>query len=309
VLVTGAGGFIGAEMVRLLARAGARQVVLLDIAEQALFRIHAEMTAREHGDRCAPVLGSVCDRGLLRELFEEHRPELVLHAAALKHVPLMELNPLAAMETNALGTWRLAQAAEAHGARALILVSTDKAVVPRSIMGAAKRIAELAMLAPTGHGRMRCAAVRLANVIGSPCSVGPLFHEQIASGGPVTVTHPEAKRFFLTLAEVTALLAQAIDCDSADGVLIPDPVEPIRIAELARRMIEASGRNVPITFTRLRPGDKLEESLIGPDERDAGPATPGLRHLRAVLRATEELAPDYQPSAMLRESLPEMAQP
>jgi len=333
VLVTGAGGFIGAEMVRLLAAGGAGQIVLLDTAEQPLFRIHAEMTAEGHGDRCVPVLGSVCNRSLLQAVFAEYGPKLVLHAAALKHVPLMERNPLAAMETNALGTWRLAQAAQAHGACALILVSTDKAVAPHSIMGAAKRIAELAMLAEAGRGAMRCAAVRLANVIGSPGSVGPLFQEQIARGGPVTVTHPGAKRYFLTLAEVGALLAQALNSVTAEGVVIPDPGAAVRITDLARRMMEAAGREVPIVFVGLRPGDKLDESLAGPDERDVGPATPGLRRVRspgapdlavrlgeleaaipardlpALLRVTQELVPGYEPSALLRESIAELARP
>jgi O-antigen biosynthesis protein WbqV len=333
VLVTGAGGFIGGEMVRQWAASGAGPVVLLDIAEQPLFRIHGEMTAQGHGDRCVPVLGSVCDARLLDAVFAEYRPELVLHAAALKHVPLMERNPLAAMETNALGTLRLAQAAQAHKARAMILVSTDKAVAPHSMMGAAKRVAELVMLAEADRAGMRCAAVRLVNVIGSPCSVGPLFQEQIARGGPVTVTHPEAKRYFLTLEEVAALLAQAMESDAAEGVLIPDPGEAVGIADLARSMIGAAGREVPMAFVGLRPGDKLDESLMGADERDNGPATAGLRRvqspmpldlgarlgnleaaiaardLSALVRVTRELVAEYEPSALLRESVAEMAQP
>lgn len=326
VLVTGAGGFIGGEMARLLARSGARQLVLLEIAEQALFQIHAEMTAEGYGERCVPVLGSVCDGGLLGEIFAEHQPELVLHAAALKHVPLMERNPLAAVETNALGTWRVAQAAEEHGARAMILISTDKAVAPRSVMGAAKRVAELAMLE---RGRMRRAAVRLVNVMGSPCSVGPLFAEQMARGGPVTVTDREAKRFFLTLAETAALLGEAIDADGAEGVLIPEPGEAMPIAELARRMMAASGREVAMEFTQLRPGEKLDERLTGADERVREWATAGLRRAEspaakelparmeeleagirrrdtgAVLRMLEEMVPEYEPTCVVRQSAPE----
>ena len=289
------------------------------------------MAAQGLADRCVPVLGSVCDAGLLRALFDEHRPELVLHAAALKHVPLMERNPLAALETNALGTWRLAQAAREHGARAMVLVSTDKAVAPHSIMGAAKRIAELVMVDEGARGAMRCAAVRLANVIGSPCSVGPLFSEQVARGGPVTVTHPEAKRYFLILEETAALLAEAMDSDAAEGVLVPEPGEPVRIVDLARRMMEAAGRDAPMEFVGLRPGDKLDESLVGAGERDAGPATEGLRRVQsrgaqdlharldelasavtardlpAALHVTADLVPDYRPSAVLRVSIAEMA--
>lgn len=331
MLVTGAGGFIGAEMVRRMAARGAERLVLLEIAEQQLFAIHAEMEVRGDGERCVAVLGSVCDRDLLASLFREWQPELVLHAAALKHVPLMERNPLAALETNALGTWRVAQAAAAHGAEAMILVSTDKAVAPHSIMGASKRIAELAMLAHAEGSGMRCAAVRLANVIGSPCSVGPLFREQIERGGPLTVTHPAARRYFLTLADVAALLGEALTCEAAEGVLVPDAGEPVFIEDLARRMIAASRRTAQVVFTELRPGDKLEESLVGPLEQVNGAATPGLRRVRspaaaglesrmqtlvkavaardltAAVRVVEELVPDYQPSAAIRESIAEFS--
>lgn len=273
VLVTGAGGFIGSALVRLLAESGAGRIVLLDICEQSLFEIAAEMTARGYGARCVVVLGSVCDRALLAETFAEHRPELVIHAAALKHVPLMEMNPLAALATNALGTWNVARAAEEHGARQMLLISTDKAVAPHSIMGAAKRIAELVMLAPSA---MRKCAVRLVNVIGSPGSVGPLFAEQIARGGPVTVTHREARRYFLTLAEVVRLLSGVV-AEGRSGLLVPEVGEAVLIAELARRMVAASGREVPVVFTEQRPGDKLDEAVIGPDERVAGVARSGLR--------------------------------
>jgi FlaA1/EpsC-like NDP-sugar epimerase len=320
-------------MVRLLAAGGAGRIVLLDVAEQPLFRIHAELTAQGYGDGCVPVLGSACHAGLLRSLFEEYQPELVLHAAALKHVPLMERNPLAALETNALGAWRLAHAAQKHGASAMILVSTDKAVAPHSIMGAAKRLAELALLAQADRGGMRCAAVRLVNVIGSPCSVGPLFEEQIASGGPVTLTHPGAKRYFMTLADVALLLAEAMDSDTAEGVLVPDPGEALCIVDLAKRMMKAARRTVPMVFAGLRPGDKLDESLMRENERDGGPATVGLRRvdspvprnlethmgeLESAIAARDlvnaqrivlDLVPDYQPSVLLRESLAEMAQP
>ncbi len=192
VLVTGAGGFIGSEMVRVLAASGAERIILLEIAEQQLFAISSEMTARGYGDRCVPILGSVCDRALLTALFGEHRPAVILHAAALKHVPLMEHNPFAAVGTNSLGTWWLAKVAAEYRTRRMILVSTDKAVAPHSIMGASKRIAELAVLS---HPEFTT-AVRLVNVIGSPGSVSPLFADQIAHGGPVTVTHPAARRFF-----------------------------------------------------------------------------------------------------------------
>jgi len=324
ILVTGAGGFIGSEMVRVFAASGASQIVLLDIAEQPLFAVDCEMTTRGFGDRSVPILGSVCDGALLTALFEEHRPELVLHAAALKHVPLMERNPFAAVETNSVGTWLLAKIAQRHHVRSLILISTDKAVAPHSIMGASKRIAELAILAQPGM-----TAVRLVNVIGSPGSVAPLFAEQIAQGGPITVTHPAARRYFLTLDEVIALIAEAVDADSAQGILVPDPGEPVLIADLARRMIARRTNvrhEIPVVFTGLRAGDKLDEALVSSGESYSGSATPALRRVTSpaasdlnahmlslesaiaardlplLLRIVEELVPDYQASAVLREA-------
>lgn len=331
VLVTGAGGFIASGLIPSLAASGAESILLLDHSEQHLFEIHAALAALGFSERTVPILGSVCDRPLLESLFRDYSPSLVVHAAALKHVPLMERNPLAALATNAVGTWLVAQIAEAHRAQAMILVSTDKAVAPHSIMGAAKRIAELVMLAPS---TMRRAALRLVNVIGSPCSVAPLFAGQIARGGPVTVTHPAARRYFLTPHEVTALLAEAIAAP-ASGILIPDPGEPLRIADLARRMIDASSRRISIVFTEPRPGDKLDESLLSAAERRAGPATPGLdrvvspaapdlnhhmdrlqaalgardgvRDCARALAIVQQLVPDYQPSPLLRAFLPEAA--
>jgi FlaA1/EpsC-like NDP-sugar epimerase len=309
-------------MVRVLAASGAQKIVLLEIAEQPLFMIFSEMTAQGCADRCIPVSGSVCDRSLLTALFDEHRPELVLHAGALKHVPLMERNPFAAVATNAIGTWTLAQIAAEFRSPRLILVSTDKAVAPHSIMGASKRIAELVLL------NRGFTAVRLVNVIGSPGSVGPIFAEQIAHGGPVTVTDPAARRFFLTLDVVVGLLAEAMEAESASGILIPNPGEPLRIEELARRMIAATGRPIPIVFREPRPGDKRDEALLAPSEQLGEAATAGLcrvispaardlddalrglasaidaRDLPLLLREVEALVPDYQPSELLRSSVP-----
>ncbi|HEY1807892.1 MAG TPA: polysaccharide biosynthesis protein, partial [Acidobacteriaceae bacterium] len=277
ILVTGAGGYIASRMARFFADCGAR-LILLEIAEQPLFDLHADLTQAGHADRCVPVLGSVCDRSLLTALFDEHRPTLVLHAAALKHVPLMEQNPFAAVATNALGASTLTEIAAAHRTPRLLLISTDKAVAPHSIMGASKRIAEQIALA---HG---FTAVRLVNVLGSPASVGPIFADQIAHGGPVTVTHPEARRYFLTLNEVAALFSEAIEAH-IPGLLIPNPGPPLRIADLAHRMIDALALNqsIPIVFTAPRPGDKLDESLLSASERHAGPATPSLRRVLSAV--------------------------
>jgi FlaA1/EpsC-like NDP-sugar epimerase len=220
--------------------------------------------------------------------------------------------------SNSIGTWLLARIAAEHRVRQMILVSTDKAVAPHSIMGASKRIAELAMLEHPPF-----TTVRLVNVIGSPGSVAPLFAAQIAHGGPVTVTHPAASRFFLTIEEVIALLAQAV-VESPRGILVPDPGEPIRIEDIAHRMIRASGREIPIVFTEPRPGDKAAESLISVRERYDGHVTAGLgrvispaipdcddriralegaiavRDLSLLLQRVEALVPDYEPSDLLR---------
>jgi len=325
VLVTGAGGFIASAMARILAASGAQQIILLEIAEQPLFEISTNLARQGHGDLCVPILGSVRDRALLTAIFDEHRPDLILHAAALKHVPLMERNPFAAVATNSIGTWLLAQIAADHRARQMVLISTDKAIAPHSIMGASKRIAELAMLA---HPQFT--TVRLVNVIGSPGSVAPLFAQQIASGGPVTVTHSAATRFFLTLDEVVALLTQTIAA-APHGILVPDPGDPIRIEDLARRMTSAGAetREISIVFTEPRPGDKLDESLISPRETYAANATPDLRNvispafhglddavralesaiaardLALLLRLVERLVPDYEPSILLRNAVAE----
>lgn len=324
MLVTGAGGFIGAEMVRVLAASSAAKIVLLDVCGQHLFEISSEMAQRGQASRCVATLGSVCDTVLLDSVFAEHRPEIVVHAAALKHVPLMESNPIAAVATNALGTWNVAQAAERHGARYMLLVSTDKAAAPCSIMGAAKRVAELVILA-SGR-RMRRAALRLVNVIGSPGSVGPLFLEQMARGGPVTVTHPDARRWFFTLQQTMRLLGEAMT-EQLSGLLVPEPGEPMRIVELAGRMIAASGRNVPIVFTEPRPGEKIDEVLLGEDEQLVGQPSDPLRLVMSpageclesriprleaavarrdgteMLRMVSELVPGYRPGAVVRAAI------
>jgi FlaA1/EpsC-like NDP-sugar epimerase len=326
MLVTGAGGFLASRMAEVFAASGAERIVLLEIAEQALFGICSKMTAQGWDDRCIPVLGSVCDHGLLQALFEEHRPDYILHAAALKHVPLMERNPFAAVATNAIGSWTLAKAAEECGIPRVLLLSTDKAVAPRSIMGASKRIAEMAVLA------RGFTAVRLVNVLGSPSSVGPIFAEQIERGGPATVTHRAARRFFLTLEEVTGLLAEAIAVREPEGLFVPDPGEPVLITELAQRMIQtvrgaAEPRAIPVVFTEPRPGDKLEELLVGESERVGEAVTSGLRqvltppmpepegglrslaaasrdrNLDSLLREVRKLVADYEPSILLRQTI------
>jgi FlaA1/EpsC-like NDP-sugar epimerase len=332
VLLTGAGGSIGSALAHAIAAANPAHLILLDTSEHSLYEIDRDLPATSPH---TALLGSVTDRLLLDDLFRHHRPEIVFHAAAFKHVPLIEQNPFAALANNALGTYTLAQAAADHRADHLILVSTDKAVDPHSLMGATKRIAELAILAlgetsPT----TRMSAVRLGNVLGSQGSVLPLFLDQIARGLPVTVTHPEASRYFLTLDQTVAALLDALETPAAAGsILVPQLAPPIRIRDLARHLLHQHSSTAKIHFTDLRPGDKLEESLISPSEHwlPGSDASPGSdlraltsphpttavfrtamhalaeavagRDLTAALDIVLHLVPGYTPSSTLAHSI------
>jgi FlaA1/EpsC-like NDP-sugar epimerase len=327
ILVTGAGGSIGSALAEALARTPSRFLVLLDHSEQNLHDVHLRLLAAGRPDHAA-VLGDVLDRSLLAELFERHRPAVIYHAAAFKHVPLMESNPIAVVRNNAIGTWELAKTAVAFAAGRLLVISTDKAVDPRSIMGASKRLAELVVLRMSGS-RTKINAVRLSNVLGSRGSVRPLFQSQIAHGGPVTVTHPEARRYFLTLAETVELIMAAAALDESGAILLPRMNEPLKILDLAKQMIHEQGlqapRDVEIVFTGLRPGDKLEEQLRSEREvteptsdarlrRVHGPtvepaaldaalariaASVRERRLASLLGELGELIPEYTPSETL----------
>ncbi|MGC9949034.1 MAG: polysaccharide biosynthesis protein [Bryobacteraceae bacterium] len=331
VLVTGAGGFIGSALVKAIAAAGPERIVLLDASEHNLFGIHRYLEEVHPSVAHEAILGSVTDARLIHGVFGRFRPRIVYHAAALKHVPLLELNPFAAVRNNAIGTHTLAGAALAYNVPALVLVSTDKAVNPHSIMGASKRLAELTVTALSGPA-CRMNAVRLGNVVGSTGSVVPIFLEQIARGGPVTVTHPEVSRYFMSLQEaVEAILAGgAADCDGK--ILLPVLGEPENIADRARFLIETAGRrrrtappHIEIRFIGLRPGEKLHEDLMFQTEiRDgsAGPLAvirtptpaPAELHgrmaqidcllaggdLAALLETICAMVPEYQPSSVVR---------
>lgn len=262
VLITGAGGSIGSALARFATTCNPEALILLDSNEHGLHAFEQSFNSSSNLTH-VPVLGSICDSALLSELFELYHPQIVLHAAACKHVPLMELNPLAAASTNVLGTYALLQAASQYGAIQFVMVSTDKAVLPVSIMGATKRLAELLLFAHPDKALQR-KAVRLGNVLGSSGSVGPIFLKQIMAGGPVTVTHPDARRFFLTLSHAVALLINALPPAYETGILIPDLGPARMVEELARYLIAATAREergIEIIFTGLRPGDKLEELL------------------------------------------------
>jgi FlaA1/EpsC-like NDP-sugar epimerase len=327
ILVTGAGGCIGSALTRALASKGAHFLILLDHSEQNLHELNLQlMSAGTSG--YAGILGDLLDAALLTEIFDRYRPDTIYHAAAFKHVPLMESNPIAVVRNNLIGTWELAKSAVRFQAGRLLMISTDKAVNPRSIMGASKRAAELVLLR-LNNTQTKMNAVRLGNVLGSHGSVGPLFKQQIEHGGPVTVTHPQARRFFLTLGETVELILAAAVLDDSGRIFVPKMREPVKIVELAAQMIQEAGlqtpRDISITFTGLRPGDKLEEELISAQEsleptsdkrlrRVKGPrvdaesvdaslcrisASVTERNLAELIGGLGELIPEYQPSETL----------
>jgi FlaA1/EpsC-like NDP-sugar epimerase len=271
VLVTGCGGSIGSELCRQVARFRPRLLVLVDASEYNLYAIAAELEA-EHGfANFVRVLGSVADEPLMDQVLARHRPSLVLHAAAYKHVPMLEECPWAAVTNNILGTRVLMRAAAKNGVARFVLVSTDKAVKPTSVMGASKRVTERLMASFTGAGApTRFMAVRFGNVVGSSGSVVPLFRKQIERGGPVTVTHPDMTRYFMSIAEACQLILQAGAMGRGGEIFILNMGEPVRIVDLARDLIRLSGKepdvDVDIVFTGLRPGEKIKEELLSAGE-------------------------------------------
>jgi len=269
VLVTGAAGSIGSELCRQVAAQGPARLVLFDRHENGVFLLEGELRDRFPAVEIAPVLGDLLLEDQLEAAFASHRPALVFHAAAYKHVPLAELNVLQAVRNNVLGTLNAAQAAARHRATQFVLVSTDKAVRPASVMGVTKRAAEL-VIASLAQGSCRFVVVRFGNVLGSSGSVVPLFREQIARGGPVTVTDPEVTRYFMTIPEACQLILEASSAGEAGATYILEMGSPVRIADLARQMIRLSGfepdEDIAVVFTGLRPGEKLEEELVDEGE-------------------------------------------
>lgn len=337
VLVTGAGGSIGSELCRQIARYQPAAIIGLDQSETALYHIDQEMRERFSRTLFHAEVGSVQNQRRLNEIFSEHRPHAVYHAAAYKHVPLMEAHLFEAVENNILGTQQVARAASAAGAEFVVLVSSDKAVRPVNIMGATKRMAELVCLAAgQAEPRTRFLAVRFGNVLGSNGSVIPRFQRQIAAGGPVTVTHPDMRRFFMTIPEAAQLVLQAAAMGAGGEVFVLDMGEPVRILDLARKMVLLSGlrpdSDIRIEFTGVRPGEKLYEELSAYEE-DTLPTPHSqirifagrgvarealsrcLQDLRQAVDARDaagavlcmkELIPDYNPSTLvLRRALGE----
>lgn len=270
VLVTGGAGSIGSEICRQVLDDGCKKLIIFDFNENGLFEIDNEITAKYGRDRHETVLGSIREHNRLEEVFSKFKPDVVFHAAAHKHVPMMEWNPLEAIKNNVLGTLNVAKAADKHNVKKFILISTDKAVNPPNIMGATKRIAELCLQMMDANSETEFAAVRFGNVLGSNGSVVPFFKHQIAQGGPVTVTHPDIKRYFMTIPEAVQLVLQAGAMASGGEVFVLDMGDPVKIVDLAKALIHLSGfepgKDIMIEFTGLRSGEKLFEEINLSDE-------------------------------------------
>jgi FlaA1/EpsC-like NDP-sugar epimerase len=284
VLVTGAGGSIGSELARQLTRLGPQRLVLVDLGETALFEIERELVDERGFTAAVPVLADVGNPAKMRQVFESYRPGVVFHAAAYKHVPLMEANPLESVRNNALATKAVADVAVELGAKRFVLVSTDKAVNPKTVMGQSKAVCEWVVEAYGARDDIatRFVAVRFGNVLGSSGSVIPIFRKQIERGGPVTVTHPEMTRFFMTIPEAASLVIQAGAIGGEGHVFVLDMGEPVKIVELAEQMIRLSGKDVDdvgIDFIGTRPGEKLHEDLWGDGETVVATPHPKIRRV------------------------------
>jgi FlaA1/EpsC-like NDP-sugar epimerase len=330
VLITGAGGSIGSELCRQVAAFSPETLTLVERSEFALFTIHQELLKRFPN---VPMIPRICDIGDLSRLdtvFAEDRPQVVFHAAAHKHVPMMEYNPGEAIKNNVFGTKAVADAADRHGAEAFVMISTDKAVNPTSIMGATKRVAEMYVQALSARSRTKYVAVRFGNVLGSTGSVIPTFKAQIAAGGPVTVTHPEMVRYFMTIPEASQLVMQAAAMGTGGEIFVLDMGEPVKIVDLAHDLIRLSGLvpgvDVQIEFTGMRPGEKLFEELGFDAERMSKTAHPkifigrlapmplgaiegSLSHLREFTSSTSAKAVRDALRVVVTEMLPDEAEP
>ena len=294
VLVTGAGGSIGSELCRQVARFGVARLVCVDVSEFAIYQLEQQLRQAHPAMAASYYTANVRELDRLRAIAQRHRPNVVLHAAAYKHVPLMETdNEIEALRTNVLGTLNAARVAGEVGAARFVLVSTDKAVNPTNVMGATKRVAEQVVQAVAQEfAHTRFVAVRFGNVLGSSGSVVPLFEAQLARGGPLTVTHPDIVRFFMTIPEASQLVLQAGLMGLSGQIFVLDMGEPVKIVELARMMIRLSGKNeaeIPIAFTGLRPGEKLYEELLADDETTAPTPHPKLRVAQVAPAAADTL--------------------
>lgn len=270
VLITGAGGSIGSELCRQVAKLGPKQMILLGKGENSIYEIDRELRETYTDFTIEPIIADIRDESRINSIFDSFKPQVVFHAAAHKHVPLMEVQPEEAVRNNIFGTKNVAEAACRVNSEIFIMISTDKAVNPTSVMGATKRVAELIIQTMNGKSKTKFAAVRFGNVLGSRGSVIPLFKKQIAKGGPITITHPDMTRYFMTIPEATQLVLQAGSMANGGEVFILDMGEPVKIIDMAKDLIELSGlvpdEDIKIKFTGLRPGEKLFEELLTAEE-------------------------------------------
>ena len=301
VLVTGAGGSIGSEICRQITRFKPKAIILLGHGENSIFEIEQELKRRHPGQRTVAVIADVRDEHRIDRVFEEYKPDVVFHAAAHKHVPLMEANPEEALTNNVFGTRNVARSADSHGAKRFVMISTDKAVNPVSVMGMSKRAAEMVVQAIGSTSRTKFMAVRFGNVLGSRGSVVPMFRKQIAEGGPVTVTHPDMTRYFMTIPEAVQLVIQAGAMGKGGEVFVLDMGEPIKITRLAEEIIRLSGmepgKDMEIVYTGVRPGEKLFEEILTTEE-----VATATKHKKVFMAKDAE--PDVE---ILRATMREMA--
>jgi FlaA1/EpsC-like NDP-sugar epimerase len=301
VMITGGGGSIGSELCRQIARLNPVELIVVDHSEYSLYKIDHELRSEYHDLLFHSVLGDICDPATVEKVIGDYKPDVVFHAAAYKHLPILQTQIREAFRNNVYGTMRVAEAAERHGVGTFVLISTDKAVNPANIMGATKRVAEMYCQNMNTHSQTRFITVRFGNVLNSNGSVVPLFQEQIAKGGPVTVTHPEISRYFMTISEASQLIMQAAVLGSGGEIFVLDMGEPVNITYLAEHLIRLAGkepgRDIEIIYTGLRPGEKLFEQLfheLEPYERTthekillAHPRVADWDELRAELKSSE----------------------
>jgi FlaA1/EpsC-like NDP-sugar epimerase len=288
VLITGAGGSIGSELARQITLFEPKVLLLYERHENSLYSIHKELDDRSLGFPIVPLIGDVTDAQRLCAVLEQYKPQILFHAAAHKHVPLVELNPLEAVKNNCIGTRVTAEAASLYGVEQFVHISTDKAVNPSSVMGATKRVAELIIQDIARTSRTRFILVRFGNVLGSSGSMLLRFQEQIKAGGPVTVTHPEIRRYFMLIPEAVQLVLQAATIGEQGHIYILDMGEQIKVLDIARSLIRLSGLNpgkdIPIRFIGLRPGEKLYEELVGEGEIAVRSSLEKILQIRAISR-------------------------
>jgi len=324
VLITGGGGSIGSELCRQIARLSPIEIIIVDHSEYSLYKIDHELRSEYHDLVFYSVLGDICDPATVEKVIGEYKPDVVFHAAAYKHLPILQTQIREAFRNNVFGTMRVAEAAERHGVGTFVLISTDKAVNPANIMGATKRVAEMYCQNMNAHSHTRFITVRFGNVLNSNGSVVPLFQEQIAKGGPITVTHPEISRYFMTISEASQLIMQAAVLGDGGEIYVLDMGEPVNITYLAEHLIRLAGkepgRDIEIIYTGLRPGEKLFEQLfheLEPYEQTthekillAHPREADWDELRAELRSSEAAVQRYDTnsikSALVR-LVPELA--